>query len=135
MSPVLVDSDVILDVATGDPRWSAWSGGALATAAGASVLVINPLVYAEVSIGFARVEEVEDALPHHLFRRDRLPWEAAFLAGKRFLDYRRRGGTRTSPLPDFYIGAHAVVAGFALLTRDATRYRTHFPRLRVIAPT
>lgn len=134
MTEVLVDSNVLLDVATRDAEWSDWSTEALERAADTAVLVINPLVYAEVSIGFERIEELEQALPAALFRRDALPYEAAFLAGKAFLDYRRRGGKRSSPLPDFYIGAHAAIAGFRLLTRDATRYRTYFPTVRLIAP-
>ncbi len=131
---MLVDSNVLLDVATGDPTWESWSSDALRTAADASLLVINPLIYAEVSIGFSSIEELEEALPTELFRRDDLPYEAAFLAGKVFLRYRRGGGTRPSPLPDFYIGAHAAVAGYRLLTRDATRYRTYFPSVTLIAP-
>jgi predicted nucleic acid-binding protein len=131
---VLVDSNVILDVATDDPTWGPWSNEALARAADESVLVINPIVFAEVSVGFDRVEDLEDALPSELYRRDPLPYEAAFLAGKSFLAYRRRGGRRASPLPDFYIGAHAAVAGHRLLTRDARRYRTYFPRLTLISP-
>ena len=129
-----MDSNVLLDVATDDPVWSAWSRAALAEAAENSRLVINPMVYAEVSVGFARVEELDAALPTYLFVREPLPWAAAFLAGKCFVAYRRRGGARRSPLPDFYIGAHAAVAGHQLLTRDATRYRTYFPRLKLIAP-
>jgi len=97
-------------------------------------LVINPLVYAEVSVGFDTIEAVEAALPADLYRREALPYEAAFLAGKVFLAYRRAGGTRTAPLPDFYIGAHAAVAGYRVLTRDPTRYRTSFPTLELIAP-
>lgn len=134
MMAVLVDSNVILDVATNDPIWGAWSAEALARAADESVLVINPIVFAEVSVGFDRVEELEAALPAELYRRDPLPYEAAFLAGRSFLAYRRRGGRRATPLPDFYIGAHAAVAGHRLLTRDARRYRTYFPRLPLIAP-
>lgn len=132
--PILVDSNVILDVATEDPTWGEWSARALASAADRSVLVINPIVFAEVSVGFGRVEDLEEALPPGIFRRDPLPYEAAFLAGKSFLAYRRRGGRRAAPLPDFYIGAHAAVAGHELLTRDAARYRTYFPRLTLIAP-
>jgi predicted nucleic acid-binding protein len=131
---VLVDSNVILDVATNDPRWGEWSSQALARAADESVLVINPIIFAEVSVGFDRVEVLEDALPPEVYRREPLPYEAAFLAGRSFVAYRRRGGRRLSPLPDFYIGAHAAVAGHQLLTRDARRYRTYFPRLVVIAP-
>jgi hypothetical protein len=131
---VLVDSNVILDVATNDPTWGAWSAAALARAADESVLVINPIVFAEVSVGFDRVEDLEDALPPDLYRRDPLPYEAAFLAAKSFLAHGMRGGRRVTALPDFYIGAHAAVAGHQLLTRDARRYRTYFPRLRLIAP-
>jgi predicted nucleic acid-binding protein len=134
MKPVLVDSNVILDVATNDPDWVEWSSSSLARLADEVVLVINPLVYAEVSIGFDRIETLEEALPRDLFRREPLPYEAAFLAGKCFLRYRRRGGRRSSPLPDFYIGAHAAVAGYRLLTRDATRYRSYFPSVELIAP-
>jgi predicted nucleic acid-binding protein len=132
--PVLVDSNVLLDVATGDPVWGTWSGSTLERTADHAVLVINPLVYAEVSIGFETIEELESALPADVYRREDLPYEAAFLAGKSFLAYRREGGTKRSPLPDFYIGAHAAVAGYRLLTRDATRYRTYFPKLQLIAP-
>ncbi|HEX9671618.1 MAG TPA: type II toxin-antitoxin system VapC family toxin [Thermoanaerobaculia bacterium] len=129
---VLVDSNVLLDIATNDPTWFARSAAALAAAADEAPLVINPLIYAEVSIGFQRIEDVEDALPPRLYRREQLPYEAAFLAGKAFLRYRRRGGTRTAPLPDFYIGAHAAVAGFRLLTRDPRRYRAYFPGVELI---
>jgi predicted nucleic acid-binding protein len=131
---VLVDSNVILDVATEDPTWGEWSARALARAADQSVLVINPIVFAEVSVGFDRVEDLEEALPPEIYRRDPLPYEAAFLAGRSFLAYRRRGGRRPVPLPEFYIGAHAAVAGHQLLTRHAARYRTYFPRLTLIAP-
>jgi hypothetical protein len=132
--PVLVDSNVILDVAYEDPQWRAWSEAAIEQVAEETVLVINPIIYAEVSMGYARVEHVEAVLPVDRFRRETLPYEAAFLAGKSFLTYRRRGGRRTSPLPDFYIGAHAAVRAYRLLTRDATRYRTYFPAVELIAP-
>jgi hypothetical protein len=131
---VLVDSNVLLDIATGDPAWSAWSAEALARAAERYALVINPIVYAEVSIGYDKIEMLEGALPVALYRREPLPWEAGFLAGKCFLAYRRRGGKGRSPLPEFYIGAHAAVRGFALLTRDASRYRTYFPKVPLITP-
>ena len=134
MKPVLVDSNVILDISTNDPKWEEWSAGALESAANESLLAINALIYAEVSIGFSRIEDLEEALPRDLYHRETLPYEAAFLAGKCFLMYRRRGGKRSAPLPDFYIGAHAAVGGFRLLTRDATRYRTYFPTLELIAP-
>lgn len=134
MSHVVVDSNVLLDVVTDDPTWGRWSSGSLERTADEAILVINALIYAEVSIGFPSIEALEEALPPDLYRREILPYEAAFLAGKAFLRYRQAGGTRRSPLPDFYIGAHAAVAGYRLLTRDATRYRTYFPRLELIAP-
>ena len=134
MTPVLVDSNVLLDIATDDPNWSAWSATTLEQLGDEAILVINALIYAEVSIGFPTIEALEAALPTELFRREQLPYEAAFLAGKCFLEYRRGGGTKRSPLPDFYIGAHAAVAGYRLVTRDAVRYRTYFPRLELIAP-
>lgn len=134
MTTTLVDSNVILDVVTEDPEWFDWSAAALARQADAGPLVVNPIVYAETSARFEQIEDLEDALPADYFRRDPLPWEAAFLAGRCFVSYRRRGGHRRSPLPDFYIGAHALVAGMTLLTRDPRRYRTYFPRLRLIAP-
>ncbi len=134
MGVVLVDSNVLLDVLTEDPQWFNWSSQALERAAESDVLAINPLVYAEVSVRFTRIEELDEALPESLFRRDALPWESGFLAGKAFLKYRRGGGRRRSPRPDFYIGAHAALRGFKLLTRDASRYRTYYPRLALIAP-
>ena len=131
---LLVDSNVLLDVLTEDPRWFPWSAETLARFANETLLAINPIIYAEVSIRFATIEGLEEALTPGSFERLPLPWEAAFLAGKCFLKYRKGGGRRGSPLPDFYIGAHAAVAGMTLLTRDATRYRTYFPKLRLIAP-
>lgn len=130
----LVDSNVLIDLLTEDPDWFEWSATTLAEAAENGLLVINPIIYAEVSIRFQRIEDLDDALSPDDFIRTPLPWSAAFLAGKSFLDYRRRGGAKTAPLPDFYIGAHAAVAKFALLTRDASRYRTYFPTVKVIAP-
>ena len=132
-TPILVDSNVILDLATVDSIWGQWSSATLARLVDEAVLVINPLIYAEISVDTSP-EELEAALPIDAFRRDVLPYEAAFLAGKCFLEYRRRGGKRTSPLPDFYIGAHAAVCGYRLLTRDAARYRAYFPTVELIAP-
>lgn len=132
--PTLVDSNVILDVVTEDADWVDWSASMLSRAARDGRLVINPLIYAEVSCGYVRIEDLDRALPAAYFTREPLPWAAAFLAARAFVSYRRRGGSRLSPLPDFYIGAHAALAGYTLLTRDARRYRTYFPRLRVIAP-
>jgi len=134
VSPTLVDSNVLLDVITEDAEWFDWSAAALARAADTSPLVINPIVYAEVAARFARIEDLEEALPREYYERRALPWDAAFLAGQCFVKYRRRGGARRSPLPDFYIGAHAAVEGLTLLTRDAKRYRSYFPTLRVVAP-
>jgi predicted nucleic acid-binding protein len=134
MTAILVDSNVILDVFTEDPKWSAWSSAALAEATETTRLVINPIVYAEVSIHFLRIEDLDAALPRDRFIREPIPFEAAFLAGKAFLGYRRRGGPRPSPLPDFFIGAHAAVAGYRVLTRDPDRFRTHFPKLDLITP-
>jgi predicted nucleic acid-binding protein len=130
----LVDSNVLLDVLTDDPAWAEWSADALASAAEAGPLLINPLVYAEVSVRFSRIEDVEDALPASDYRRAQLPWEAAFLAAKAFVQYRRAGGTRSSTLPDFFIGAHAAVDRLTLVTRDAGRYRTYFPTVQLLAP-
>jgi predicted nucleic acid-binding protein len=135
MSRVLVDSNVLLDVFTEDPAWFDWSSDVLAEMAEHSVLVVNPIIYAEISVRFESIEELEQVLPPDQFAREPLPWEAAFLAGKSYMAYRRRGGERRSPLPDFYIGAHAAVRGMTLLTRDASRYRTYFPALRLIAPS
>lgn len=119
---------------TNDPKWFEWSARALAECADESTLAISPIVYAEVSVRFARIEDLETVLRESDFRRLPLPWEAAFLAGKCFVKYRRKKGTRRSPLPEFYIGAHAAVEGLALLTRDGRRYRTYFPRLELISP-
>jgi len=131
----LVDSNVILDLVTDDPKWGRWSADALSRAADESTLAVNPLIFAEVAVGFETVEELERLLRPEEFNRLELPYEAAFLAGKAFLSYKRRGGRRSAPLADFYIGAHAAVAGLRLLTRDARRYRTYFPKLNLIAPS
>jgi predicted nucleic acid-binding protein len=129
----LVDSNVLLDVFTEDPRWAGWSEAQLAEAFDRGPTVINPIIYAEISIRFASIEELEHALPVEL-EREALPWEAGFLASKCFVEYRRRRGERRSPLPDFYIGAHAAVTGRSLLTRDPPRYRSLLPRLELISP-
>ena len=134
MSAVLVDRNVLIDLMSEDSEWFAWSSAALAQAADSAHLVINAVIYAEVSARFTRIEDLEDALPKTLFQREAIPFEAGFLAAKAFLAYQKRGGAKRSPLPDFLIGAHAAVAGHRLLTRDATRYRTYFPRLELIAP-
>jgi predicted nucleic acid-binding protein len=130
----LVDSNVLLDILDEDEEWMDWSASMLADAARQGPLVINQLIFAETSVTLDTVEELEEALPASYFVREALPWEAAFLAGKAFAAYRRRGGAKRSPLPDFYIGAHAAVGGHTLLTRDPKRYRAYFPRLRIVAP-
>lgn len=132
---VLVDSNVLLDIATDDSKWAAWSGHALAQCAEHTPLVINPLIYAEVSIGFQSIEALDAALPASLYQRAQLPWEAGFLAGKSFVAYRRRGGLRTTPMPNFYIGAHAAIERLALLTRDEARYSTYFPTVEILSPS
>ena len=131
---ILVDSNVILDVVTKDAEWFEWSSTRLGEIADDHRLVINPIVYGEVSVGYETIEALDLALPLDRFHREPLPWEAVFLAGKCFRMYRRSGGRKRSPLPDFYIGAHAAVRGMPLLTRDARRYRTYFPKLTVISP-
>ena len=131
---ILVDSDVILDVVTEDKKWFQWSSDTLAHYANDNILVINPIIYAEISVRFKNIEDLEEALSSEYYRRDQLPWEAAFLAGKCFIDYRGKGGEKYAPLPDFYIGAHAAVTGMSLLTRNDKRYRTYFPKLKLISP-
>jgi hypothetical protein len=134
MADVMVDSNVLLDVLTEDPAWFEWSSRSLQQCAQDHILVINPIIYAEVSIGFDRIEDLDAALPERMIERRPIPPEAAFLAGKCFLKYRERGGEKRSTLPDFFIGAHAAVEKMTLLTRDASRYRTYFPRLRLLSP-
>ncbi len=134
MNAVMVDSCVLLDIFTEDPAWFEWSCKALSEAAETRQLITNPIVYAEISVGFAKIEELENALPRGLIEFCPIPREAAFLAGKSFLKYRRRGGTRTSPLPDFFIGAHAAVEKMPLITRDTTHYRRYYPNLELIHP-
>ena len=134
MPDTLVDSNVLLDVLTEDRRWFEWSSSALEQCANAGRLYINPIVYAEVSVRFKTIEEIEAALPREFFQRLQIPFEAAFLAGKAFLAYRKKGGARTSTLPDFFVGAHAAIAGLCLLTRDSRRYKAYFPSLGLVCP-
>ena len=134
MTVVLVDSNVILDLFEDDKRWADWSESTLNQYADSSGLVINSVIYAEVSIGFARIEELEEALTGCGFSLLPIPKEALFLAGKVFVTYRRQGGQKRSPLPDFFIGAHAAVSNLTLITRDAVRYRSYFPRVKLITP-
>lgn len=130
----LVDACVILDLTTNDPTWADRSEDAIARAADEGPLIINPIVYAEVSVDFASIEDLDEVLDDADLRREPLPFEAGFLAGKAYITYRRRGGSRRSPLADFYIGAHAAIAGHRLLTRDTNRYGTYFPTIPLIAP-
>jgi len=134
MAEMMVDSNVLLDVLTEDPAWFEWSSRSLQECAQDHILVINPIIYAEVSIGFDRIEDLDAALPETMVERRPIPLEAAFLAGKCFLKYRERGGENRSTLPDFFIGAHAAVEKMTLLARDASRYRTYFPKLTLISP-
>ncbi len=130
----LVDSNVLIDVLSEDLRWFEWSAAALAKAVERTALCINPIIYAEVAVGYPSSAAVDRALAAERFQRLALPFAAGFLAGRAFVEYRRRGGMRQAPLPDFYIGAHALVEGHALLTRDPARYRTYFPKLKLICP-
>jgi predicted nucleic acid-binding protein len=134
MQSVLVDTNVLIDYLDQEGDWFDWSAAMLAEVAEQGRIAINPIIYAEVSVAFQAIEDVETALPSAYFARVPLPWEACFLAAKAFHHYRRRGGARTSALPDFFIGAHAAVSGMTLLTRDARRYRAYFPKLKIIAP-
>jgi predicted nucleic acid-binding protein len=130
----LVDSNVVIDILDADPVWGSWSQARVAEARRAGQAVINPLIYAEVAGAYPIQGEADRAISSAIYRRENLPWEAAFSAGRVFRAYRRAGGVKRSPLPDFYIGAHAEVRGYALLTRDPGRYRQHFPTLNIIAP-
>jgi predicted nucleic acid-binding protein len=131
---ILVDSNIIIDLLTQDPNWQSWSAAALRDAADQDDVAINPIIYAEIAAGFATMTELDLHVGGGAFRRLPLPYEAGFVAGRAFVEYRRRGGVRTSPLPDFYIGAHAAVSGLRLLTRDARRYSGYFPKVRLISP-
>jgi predicted nucleic acid-binding protein len=134
MSDTLVDSNILIDIFAADPEWSHWSSQRLTEAHEAGQLVINPIIYAEVSAMFPTQRQLDGALAGQFYRREHLPWDAAFNAGRAFLAYRRAGGAKRSPLPDFYIGAHAEVKGYRLLTRDPSRYRRAFPTLKMVAP-
>jgi predicted nucleic acid-binding protein len=131
----LVDSNVILDIFLNDPKWASWSESTLAVESTSHHLYINPIVYSEVSIGFDKIEDLEKSLKNGGFQMLDLPREALFLAGKAFQAYKRNQGTKRSPLPDFYIGAHAGVLGIELITRDISRYRTYCPTVRLISPS
>lgn len=134
MRGILVDSNVILDIFLDDPNWAGWSESTLEKFSSIAKLFINPIIYSEVSIGFKRIEELEAALNRAGFQMLEIPKEALFLAGKVFLKYRKNAGIKRSPLPDFYIGAQAAVFEMDLVTRDASRYRTCFPTVKLISP-
>ena len=134
MNGVLVDANVILDVFLDDPNWADWSEATLNKYSRIGELYINSIIYTEISIGFDRIEELEDALQIAAFGMLSLPKEALFLAGKAFLQYRRKKGGKTSPLPDFYIGAQAAVMNLDLISRDISRYQTYFPTVNLICP-
>ena len=131
---ILVDTNVILDVVENDPQWAAWSQAQLETASIKYTLIINPVIYTELSIAYQRIEELETMLKTAKFRLAAIPREALFLAGRVFLKYRQQKGTKTGVLPDFFVGAHAAVADIPLLTRDLGRYRTYFPSIKLITP-
>ena len=125
---------MLLDVITSDEQWADWSAEQIAAAMDSGRGVINPLIYAGVSVGYETIEELDELLPATDYEREPLPYVAGFAAGKAYLRYRRSGGDKRSPMPDFYIGAHAAIAGYRLLTRDVRRYRTYFPTIEIIAP-
>lgn len=131
---VLVDSNIILDVFTDDPNWADWSESMLEEYSTVSTLYINSIVYSEISIGFNRIEDLESAIIVAGFQMLDFPKEALFLAGKAFLKYKKKRGARSSPLPDFFIGAQAAVLNIALITRDVSRYRSYFPTVNLISP-
>ena len=131
---LLVDTNVLLDVVQDDPQWADWSIGQMRAQARIHALVINPVIYAEISLSFSTVEALDKVIDTLALEVREIPREALFLAGKAFAQYRRRGGVRQQVLPDFLIGAHAAVEGWPLLTRDARRFRTYFPGLEVLAP-
>ena len=134
MAGTLLDTNVLLDLLTEDEEWFDWSAAMVAEAGENAPLYINPIIYAEVAAGFSTIEELNEALPAAFYRRVHRPWEAGFVAGRVFVTSRKRGGTKRSPIADFYIGAHATVSGYTLLTRDPKRYRPYFPRLRIVSP-
>ncbi len=130
----MLDSNVLLDIVTADVRWLEWSSEQFRRAARAGSILINPIIYAELAPAFQSQAGLDHWIRPQHFRRLPLPFEAAFRASRAFLEYRERGGAKKSPLPDFYIGAHAETAGLTLVTRDATRYHTYFPHLKLVAP-
>jgi predicted nucleic acid-binding protein len=131
---ILVDTNVLLDVLEDDSEWAVWSQEKLDSASATETLAINAIIYSELSIAFARIEELEAVIAEALLNVESIPREALFLAGKAFLKYRRGRGSKQSVLPDFYVGAHAAVMQWPILTRDAKRYRGYFPEVQLITP-
>lgn len=131
---ILFDTNVLLDIATADPAWLTWSESQFRAAAAQGPILINPIIYAELATAFESAAELDRWLDPAVFQRLALPYEAGWLAAQAFVKYRRAGGTKSSPLPDFYIGAHAIAEGLTLATRDESRYRTYFPGLTLITP-
>lgn len=131
---ILVDTNVLLDVLQDDPVWADWSQAQLESASLSGRLLINDIIYTELSIAFQRIEELEAVVAATRLKLEPLPREALFLAGKAFLSYRKSAGVRQQVLPDFFIGAHAAVCGWPILTRDSRRYRSYFPGVRVVSP-
>ncbi|WP_456377332.1 type II toxin-antitoxin system VapC family toxin [Thiolapillus sp.] len=134
MNGVFIDSCVLLDLFTDDPVWADWSENVLENYAQTNSLYINSIVYTEISIGFESIEILESVVDELGLKVLEIPREALFLAGKTFLRYRKNQGTKNSTLPDFFIGAHASIASFALITRDVRKYQTYFPQLKLIHP-
>lgn len=134
MNGVFIDSCVLLDLFTDDPNWAEWSESILEKYSMTNTLHINSIVYTELSMGFNKIEELESAIDALNLKVLEMPREALFLTGKVFLKYRKNKGTKTSPLPDFFIGAHASVSQFDLITRDLSKYKTYFPQVNLIHP-
>lgn len=134
MTATLVDSSILIDIASADPVWTDWSAAALRDCRGSGELVINAIIYSEVSSAFEKIEDAELVVSEKHYRREDVPWAAAFIAGQAFRRYRKRGGIRTSPLPDFFIGAHAAVCGYRLLSRDRDYFKSYFPSLHIVSP-
>lgn len=131
---VLIDTNVLLDVLEDDDNWATWSQGQLDSAAAIDSLAINPVIYAELSMAFTRIEELDAVVEEASLKIETIPKEALFLAGKVFLAYRKSQGAKHNVLPDFFIGAHAAVMQWPILTRDVRRYRTFFPTVQLITP-
>lgn len=134
MTATLVDSNILLDIANADPVWHHWSAAALRDCRRSGELIVNAVIYSEVSSAFDRIEDADRVVPERFYRREDVPWAAAFVAGQVYRQYRRRGGVRIAPLPDFFIGAHAAICGYRLLSRDRDYFKTYFPALHIISP-